>query len=41
LGNQRASIDEVGVAAAEVVALAVLRAVRSAKTVAGIPGLAG
>jgi L-aminopeptidase/D-esterase-like protein len=41
LGKERASIDEVGVAAAEAMALAVLRAVRSAKTAAGIPGLAG
>ena len=41
LGNERASVDEVGVAAAEVMATAVLRAVRAAKTAGGIPGLAG
>jgi L-aminopeptidase/D-esterase-like protein len=41
LGNEKATVDEVGVAAAEVLAIAVLRAVRMAKSVAGIPGLAG
>jgi len=41
LGKERASVDEVGVAAAEAMALAVLRAVRLAKTAGGIPGLAG
>lgn len=41
LGKEKASVDEVGVAAAEVLASAVLRAVRMAKSVAGIPGLAG
>jgi L-aminopeptidase/D-esterase-like protein len=41
LGNERASVDAVGVAAAEVLAMAVLRAVRSAKTAGGVPGLAG
>ena len=41
LGNGRASVDEVGVAAAEAMAMAVLRAVRAAKTAGGIPGLAG
>jgi L-aminopeptidase/D-esterase-like protein len=41
LGKERASVDEVGVAAAEAMAIAVLRAVRSAKTAGGIPGLAG
>ncbi len=41
LGKERASVDEVGVAAAEAMAMAVLRAVRSAKTAGGIPGLAG
>jgi L-aminopeptidase/D-esterase-like protein len=41
LGSERASVDEVGVAAAEVMATAVLRAVRAAKTAGGIPGLAG
>jgi L-aminopeptidase/D-esterase-like protein len=34
-------VDEVGVAAAEAMAMAVLRAVRSAKSAGGIPGLAG
>jgi L-aminopeptidase/D-esterase-like protein len=41
LGNERATVDEVGVAAAEAMATAVLRAVRAAKTAGGIPGLAG
>jgi L-aminopeptidase/D-esterase-like protein len=41
LGKERASVDEVGVAAAEAMASAVLRAVRSAKTAGGVPGLAG
>jgi L-aminopeptidase/D-esterase-like protein len=41
LGNGKASVDEVGVAAAEAMATAVLRAVRAAKTAAGIPGLGG
>jgi L-aminopeptidase/D-esterase-like protein len=41
LGKERALVDEIGVAAAEAMATAVLRAVRSAKTAGGIPGLAG
>lgn len=41
LGKERASVDEVGVAAAEAMAMAVLRAVRSAKSAGGLPGLAG
>jgi L-aminopeptidase/D-esterase-like protein len=41
LGTAQASIDSVGVAASEVLAMAVLRAVRAAKTAGGIPGLAG
>jgi L-aminopeptidase/D-esterase-like protein len=41
LGKERASVDEVGVAAAEAMAQAVLRAVRAAKSAGGIPGLAG
>ena len=41
LGKEQASVDAVGVAAAEVLAMAVLRAVRAAKTAGGIPGLAG
>ncbi len=41
LGKEKASVDEVGVVAAEVVAMAVLRAVRAAKTAGGLPGLAG
>ncbi len=40
LGKERALLDEVGVAAAEAMAMAVLRAVRSAKSAGGIPGLA-
>jgi L-aminopeptidase/D-esterase-like protein len=34
-------VDEVGVAAAEAMAIAVMRAVRAAKTAGGVPGLAG
>ena len=41
LGKEKASLDEVGVGAAEVLATAVLRAVRAAKTAGGVPGLAG
>ena len=41
LGKGKATVDEVGVAAAEAMATAVLRAVRAAKTAGGIPGLAG
>jgi L-aminopeptidase/D-esterase-like protein len=41
VGKERASVDEVGVAAVQAMAAAVLRAVRSAKTAGGIPGLAG
>ncbi len=41
LGKERASVDEVGVAAAEAMAKAVLRAVRAAKSAGGIPGFAG
>jgi L-aminopeptidase/D-esterase-like protein len=41
IGNEQASVDAVGVAAAEVLAIAVIRAVRAAKTAAGVPGLAG
>ncbi len=41
LGNEKATVDEAGVAAADVMVTAVLRAVRAAKTAAGIPGLAG
>jgi L-aminopeptidase/D-esterase-like protein len=41
LGKERASVDEVGVAAAEAMAMAVLRAVRAAKTAGGIVGLGG
>jgi L-aminopeptidase/D-esterase-like protein len=41
LGKERALLDEVGVAAAEATAMAVLRAVRSAKSAGGVPGLAG
>jgi L-aminopeptidase/D-esterase-like protein len=40
LGSAQASVDSVGAAASEVLAMAVLRAVRAAKTVGGIPGLA-
>ena len=41
LGNEQASVDAVGVAASEALAMAVLRAVRAAKTPGGGPGLAG
>jgi L-aminopeptidase/D-esterase-like protein len=41
VGNEDASVDAVGIAAAEALAMAVLRAVRLAKTAGGIPGLAG
>ena len=41
LGTQRADVNALGVAAAEAVAEAILRAVRLAPTLGGIPGLAG
>lgn len=41
LGKEKATVDEVGVAAAEAMATAVLRAVKSAKSAGGLPGLAG
>ncbi len=41
LGGEQASVDAVGVAAAEVLGMAVLRAVRAAKSAGGVPGLAG
>ena len=41
VGKERAVLDEVGVAAAEAMAKAVLRAVRAAKSAGGVPGLAG
>jgi L-aminopeptidase/D-esterase-like protein len=41
LGKEKATVDEVGVAAAEAMATAVLRAVRAARTAGGVPGLAG
>lgn len=41
LGRETATVDQVGAAAAEAMAMAVLRAVRSAKTAGGVPGLAG
>ena len=41
LGYERATVDEVGVAAAEAMSKAVLRAVRTAKSAGGVPGLAG
>jgi L-aminopeptidase/D-esterase-like protein len=40
-GAERASVDAVGSAAAEALAVAVLRAVRAAKSAGGVPGLAG
>jgi L-aminopeptidase/D-esterase-like protein len=41
LGTERASVDAVGTAAADALAMAVVRAVRAAKTAGGVPGLAG
>jgi L-aminopeptidase/D-esterase-like protein len=41
LGTMKADIDTVGVAAAKALAEAILRAVRAAKTLAGVPGIAG
>jgi L-aminopeptidase/D-esterase-like protein len=40
-GDREAPIDSLGVAAAEAVAEAIVRAVRAAKTMGGLPGLAG
>jgi L-aminopeptidase/D-esterase-like protein len=40
LGNEEASVDAVGVAAAEALSQAILRAVRAARTAGGLPGLA-
>ena len=39
LGDQTADINALGVAAAEAVAQAILRAVKLAKTLGGVPGL--
>ena len=41
LGAEQSDIDNLGVAAAEAVAQSILRAVRLAKTLGGVPGLAG
>jgi L-aminopeptidase/D-esterase-like protein len=41
VGALEADINALGIAAAEAVSEAILRAVRSAKTMAGVPGLAG
>lgn len=41
LGSETASVDAVGVAAAEALSMAVLRAVRAARTAGGVLGLAG
>ena len=38
-GNEAGSVDAVGIAASEALAIAVLRAVRAAESIAGIPGL--
>lgn len=40
-GTLAASVDSLGVAAGEAVAIAILRAVQAARTLGGIPGLAG
>jgi L-aminopeptidase/D-esterase-like protein len=41
LGNERADVNALGVAAAEATAAAIVRAIRLAPTLGGIPGLAG
>ncbi len=41
VGNQEAPVDVLGMAAAEAVARAIARAVRLAKSMGGVPGLAG
>ena len=41
LGDRQADINTLGVAAAEAVAQAILRAARLAKTLGGVPALAG
>jgi L-aminopeptidase/D-esterase-like protein len=41
LGTQKADVNTLGVAAAHALAQSILRAVRTAKTLGGIPGLAG
>jgi L-aminopeptidase/D-esterase-like protein len=41
LGGKQADINSLGVAAAETMAEAILRAVRLAKGLGGVPGLAG
>jgi L-aminopeptidase/D-esterase-like protein len=38
-GNEQATVDAVGIAAAEAVSEAILRAVRLAPTMGGVPGL--
>lgn len=40
-GREKADVNAIGVAAAEAVAAAIVRAVRSAKSLGGVPGLAG
>jgi L-aminopeptidase/D-esterase-like protein len=41
LGDRRSDVDVLGIAAAEALAQAILRAVRLAKSMGGLPGLAG
>jgi L-aminopeptidase/D-esterase-like protein len=41
LGNAQASVDAIGVAAAEALSEAILRSARLAKSMGGVPGLAG
>jgi L-aminopeptidase/D-esterase-like protein len=41
IGGARATVDALGVAAAEAVSEAILRAVRLAPTLGGVPGLKG
>ncbi|HET8547200.1 MAG TPA: P1 family peptidase [Bryobacteraceae bacterium] len=40
-GGEKADLNELGVVAAEVVAQAIVRAVKAARTLGGVPGLAG
>ena len=41
LGKEKATLDAIGVAAAEALGMAVIRAARAARTSGGVPGLAG
>jgi L-aminopeptidase/D-esterase-like protein len=41
LGKEQASVDSVGAAASEALGMAILRAVRAARSAGGVPGLGG